>query len=43
MAVVAIFDFANGVVGIPPADAREGMLAVVRAPGEITSADNRTE
>jgi RND family efflux transporter MFP subunit len=43
MAVVAIFDFANGVVGIPPADAREGMLAVVREPGEITSADNRGE
>jgi multidrug efflux system membrane fusion protein len=39
MAVVTIFDVANGVVSIPPADAREGMLAVVREPGELTAAD----
>ena len=43
MAIVTVFDLADGVVGVPPADAREGMLAVMREPGEVKSAENRPD
>lgn len=39
MAIVAVFDAANGVVSVPPANVREGMFAVTREPGELASAD----
>ena len=42
MAVVTVFDVADGVVRVPPADAREGMLAVTRESSEVQSADTRT-
>ena len=42
MAVVTVFDVADGVVSVPPADAREGMLAVTRESSEVQSADTRT-
>jgi RND family efflux transporter MFP subunit len=41
MAVVTVFDVADGVVSVPPADAREGMLAVARESEDITAADAR--
>ena len=41
MAVVSVFDVADGVVSVPPADAREGMLAETREPSGVTSADTR--
>jgi len=43
MAVVEVFDTANGVVSVPPANVREGMLAVARGPGELASPDSRSD
>lgn len=43
MAVVEVFDTANGVVSVPPANVREGMLAVAREPGELASPDSRSD
>ncbi len=42
MAVVRVFDDADGVVAIPPANARDGLSVSLRGPGELATVDNGT-
>ncbi len=42
MAVVRVFDDADGVVAIPPANARDGLSVSPRGPGELATVDNGT-
>ncbi|MDH3490900.1 MAG: efflux RND transporter periplasmic adaptor subunit [Gammaproteobacteria bacterium] len=42
MAVVRVFDDADGVVAIPPANARDGLSVIPRGPGELATVDNGT-
>jgi len=43
MAVVRVFDDADGVVSIPPANARDGMSVSPRGPDELASVGNGTD
>lgn len=43
MAVVRVFDDADGVVAIPPANARDGMSVSPRGPDELASVGNGTD
>lgn len=40
MAVIRVFDDADGVVSIPPANARDGLSVIPRGPGELATVDN---
>ena len=40
MAVVRVFDDADGVVALPPANARDGLSVSPRGPGELATVDN---
>jgi RND family efflux transporter MFP subunit len=40
MAVVSVFDGADGVVTVPPANARDGLAVSARVSGELASAEN---
>lgn len=40
MAVIQVFDDADGVVSIPPANAREGLTVITRGPGGLASVEN---
>jgi len=40
MAVVRVFDDADGVVAVPPANARDGLSVSPRGPGELATVDN---
>jgi len=43
MAVIRVFDDADGVVSIPPANAHEGLAVITRGPGGLASVENDTD